>query len=434
MTAKVIQGSFLAGQPKLPPPIPARLPPPIQARTVARPPGPPAPAFGERPPGPPAPAFAARPSGPPAPAFAGRPAAVQRHGSGGACAVEAGQVGLLSSGGRPLPETVRGKMEAALGADFSNVRVYVGPQAERIGAIAFTIGSDIYFAPGRYQPDTVHGQQLLGHELAHVVQQRAGRVKNPLGSGIAVVQDQALEAEADRLGRDAASARKPVQRKPDSGAKAWPPHAQITAADDATGSRALGRYAAVQRMKRGKPDDDSDFVPPQGKKQKRWAFNQQTVETVVRDTGHARTNVNQLYGNIYTCPGCRRPIAYDDLATRNLKLVRRDFTSKSGKLHKQRALEIDHYPTWAPRERALKSVGASDAQIRADHDDPTKLRALCRVCNGKHIFEKKKSVDYDSDPDEEGYHTPDDEPENKGFYAPFRFDPPPPSGGAGIAT
>ena len=117
-----------------------------------------------------------------------------------------------------MPDVVRGKMEAALGADFSNVRVYVGPQAERIGAIAFTLGSDIYFAPGRYQPDTVHGQQLLGHELAHVVQQRAGRVRNPLGSGIAVVQDHALEAEADRLGRHAAAHRVAAQPKMSAGA------------------------------------------------------------------------------------------------------------------------------------------------------------------------------------------------------------------------
>jgi hypothetical protein len=82
-----------------------------------------------------------------------------------------------------LPDAVRGKMEAALGADFSAVRVHVGPQAERIGAIAFTIGSDIYFAPGRFQPATAHGQQLLGHELAHVVQQRAGRVKERSARG-----------------------------------------------------------------------------------------------------------------------------------------------------------------------------------------------------------------------------------------------------------
>jgi len=202
MTGKVIQGFFLGGQPKLASVQPRiAAPPPIQAKIAAPAP---ATAFAGRPPRPPTPAFAARPSGPPAPAFAARSGAVQRHGAGNAFAVDAGALGL-ASGGRPLPEAVRGKMEAALGADFSNVRVHVGPQAERIGAIAFTVGSDIYFAPGRYQPDTVHGQQLLGHELTHVVQQRAGRVRNPLGSGLAVVQDRALEAEADRLGNRAAS-------------------------------------------------------------------------------------------------------------------------------------------------------------------------------------------------------------------------------------
>jgi len=202
MTGKVIQGFFLGGQPKLAA-VQLRIAaaPPIQAKTAAGSPGPPVTAF------------AARPAGPPAPAFAGRQGTVQRHGSGGAFAVEAGPLGLASGGGRPLPEAVRGKMEAALGADFANVRVHVGPQAQRIGAIAFTVGSDIYFAPGRYQPDTVHGQQLLGHELAHVVQQRAGRVRNPLGSGLAVVQDHALEAEADRLGQRAAMHRVAAQAK-----------------------------------------------------------------------------------------------------------------------------------------------------------------------------------------------------------------------------
>ncbi len=66
-----------------------------------------------------------------------------------------------------------------------------------MGALALTHGSNLYFAPGQYNPNTAHGQKLLGHELTHVMQQRAGRVHNPFGSGIAVVHDHAMEAEAE---------------------------------------------------------------------------------------------------------------------------------------------------------------------------------------------------------------------------------------------
>jgi ribosomal protein S18 acetylase RimI-like enzyme len=95
-------------------------------------------------------------------------------------------------------------MESFFGADFSDVQVHSGPEASSIGALAFTQGSNIYFAPGQYNPNSHFGQQLLAHELTHVVQQRAGRVRNPFGSGIAAVQDPTLEAEAERMGRQAA--------------------------------------------------------------------------------------------------------------------------------------------------------------------------------------------------------------------------------------
>lgn len=107
-------------------------------------------------------------------------------------------------GGMPLPNHIRQKMEHSFGADFSDIRIHVGQEARDIGAIAFTWGSDIHFAPGFYHPDTFQGQQLLGHELTHVLQQRSGRVRNPFGSGTAVVQDVALESEADRMGLKAA--------------------------------------------------------------------------------------------------------------------------------------------------------------------------------------------------------------------------------------
>lgn len=78
------------------------------------------------------------------------------------------------------------------GPDFSAVRVHTGAEADAaarsVSAAAYTVGRDIVFAAGRYQPDTTAGRALLAHELTHVVQQGqqpAGvvqRVKMPIGS------------------------------------------------------------------------------------------------------------------------------------------------------------------------------------------------------------------------------------------------------------
>lgn len=110
-----------------------------------------------------------------------------------------------ASGGKALPDDVRARMEAALGADFSAVRIHEGPQASALGALACTQGTDIYFAPGQYDPVSPHGQELLGHELAHVVQQAQGRVPvTAQARGAAWNADAALEHEADVLGGRAA--------------------------------------------------------------------------------------------------------------------------------------------------------------------------------------------------------------------------------------
>lgn len=140
---------------------------------------------------------------------------LQMHGGGQAFALKPGQLNLAGSVGRAMPDGVRRKMEAFFKADFSGVRIYQGSAAQSIGAHAFTMGSDIHFAPGQYSPDTPRGQQLLGHELAHVLQQRQGRVRAPQGrgQGTLVVNDLALEAEADRLGARAAAFHMPVQAK-----------------------------------------------------------------------------------------------------------------------------------------------------------------------------------------------------------------------------
>ncbi len=108
-------------------------------------------------------------------------------------------------GGAEMPEDVRGKMEAAFGADFSQVRIHEGPHAEGIGAQAYTQGTSIHFAPGQYQPESQRGQELLGHELAHVVQQSQGRVPaTTQAKGVDINNDAALEREADEMGARAA--------------------------------------------------------------------------------------------------------------------------------------------------------------------------------------------------------------------------------------
>jgi hypothetical protein len=105
-----------------------------------------------------------------------------------------------------LPEGLQMKMENAMGADFSGVNVQESSKASDIGALAYTQGNDIHFAPGQYNPDSSSGQELIGHELTHVVQQREGRVQPTTESkGIPINDDPGLEQEADSIGKKAAS-------------------------------------------------------------------------------------------------------------------------------------------------------------------------------------------------------------------------------------
>ena len=77
--------------------------------------------------------------------------------------------------GSPLPEHLRVEMEGRFAKDFTDVRVHTDSEAQGLcaetGARAFTVGNDIFFAPGEFDPASDGGRQLLAHELTHVVQQ-----------------------------------------------------------------------------------------------------------------------------------------------------------------------------------------------------------------------------------------------------------------------
>ncbi|MGK3963616.1 DUF4157 domain-containing protein [Sorangium sp. So ce1667] len=122
--------------------------------------------------------------------------------------VGAGAGSGLGRGVNPtgIPSPVKAKMEAAFGADFSGVRVHTSSsRATALGALAYTQGSEIHFAPGQWAPETTRGQELLGHELCHLEQRREGRVQATAQyKGVALNDAPALEAEADVMGARAA--------------------------------------------------------------------------------------------------------------------------------------------------------------------------------------------------------------------------------------
>jgi hypothetical protein len=89
---------------------------------------------------------------------------------------------ILRSPGRRLSESSLTLMESRFGCDFSQVRVHTdtqaGESAQRMNALAYTVGNDVVFKAGQYCPDTNGGLRLLAHELTHVVQQCRGSGEN----------------------------------------------------------------------------------------------------------------------------------------------------------------------------------------------------------------------------------------------------------------
>ena len=110
-----------------------------------------------------------------------------------------GQIDATRGSGTGLDAGVRGRLESDLG-DLSDVTVHTDDTADQlnrsVSAKAFATGTDVYFAKGQYNPGSSDGDQLIAHELAHVVQQRGAPNSGPL----TVSQPgDTLETEADSV-------------------------------------------------------------------------------------------------------------------------------------------------------------------------------------------------------------------------------------------
>lgn len=93
----------------------------------------------------------------------------------------ASEIDRQRGGGQSLDVGLQQSMGLAMGADFSRVRVHTDSQSDQLNrsiqAKAFTTGQDVFFRQGTYNPGSLGGQELIAHELAHVLQQNAGVVQ-----------------------------------------------------------------------------------------------------------------------------------------------------------------------------------------------------------------------------------------------------------------
>jgi len=112
---------------------------------------------------------------------------------------------VLRSPGRPLDATTRALMESSFGYDFSRVQVHTDARAAEsaraVNALAYTVGRDVVFGAGQYDPSSQGGRKLLAHELAHVRQQ-GGDVRES-GAPLRILPaGDIYEQQADRLAAD----------------------------------------------------------------------------------------------------------------------------------------------------------------------------------------------------------------------------------------
>ena len=115
------------------------------------------------------------------------------------------QIRQASHGGQPLPAQVQQSISSQFSHDFSPVHIHTDAQADQISrqinAQAFTVGDNVFFRHGAYQPEVPFGRYTLAHELAHVIQQSGGASSGaPLTLGKV---DDAFEHEADQIASDA---------------------------------------------------------------------------------------------------------------------------------------------------------------------------------------------------------------------------------------
>jgi Domain of unknown function (DUF4157) len=207
--------------------------------------------------------------------------------------------------GQAIEPSVRQVFERRLGHDFSDVRVHTdsdaAASAQAVRAAAYTVGDEIVFDAGEYQPTTVKGERTLAHELTHVVQQRSGPVTGePAAGGILVSNPSCQEEQEADKAANVALAEPPNTER-----------VQFTAPVPSrrAGTVGLQRKPVIQRTPRPLTPDAVSITFPEGltadpvidycRRNSFTQFNFFSADDNVFDNTNLEAEIRQIFGSGY---------------------------------------------------------------------------------------------------------------------------------------
>ena len=199
----------------------------------------------------------------------------------------------LSSPGNPLDSSTRSSMESRFGHDFSGVRIHndsmAHESARAVNARAYTVGEDIAFASGQYNPHSHAGSHLLAHELAHTIQQRG---LQRAGNGVSMSHD----SEYVRLEREADSVAAAVTQGATPNVTRHANQPTLSRADDGTVAPAKST-APKQKQSSLSGAQMNHIVTP--------------TEVFSKPVGAATQMVEEYQIDVFYMPASKGPAAYD---------------------------------------------------------------------------------------------------------------------------
>ncbi len=116
------------------------------------------------------------------------------------------QISDSKGSGHKMDSSTLNFMESRFGNDFSQVSIHTDQRSiqmnRELNAQAFTVGNDIYFNQGKYNPGTSSGKHLLAHELTHTIQQGKGRrinrsVISPAAGDAGTLPEEEIQKKSD---------------------------------------------------------------------------------------------------------------------------------------------------------------------------------------------------------------------------------------------